>query len=133
MQKRLVTFGLFLFLLGCLVVGAAVLGNGTGVVALWRAQNAARLAEAEARRIEAEVELTRARADVETAQGQRAVLEAAARSVDADRRLVTWFTLRGDLRAILALVGAVGLALCGGALFVVVKGVQDAKNTHTDN
>lgn len=124
---KIANFGLFLFLLCCIVGGACILSEATGILSLWRAQNAARLAEAEAQRLHAELELTRAQADVTRAQGEAAVLEAAARAVDSDRRLVTWFTVRGDLRAILALVGAIGLAVTGGSLVVLFKGVNDAK------
>ncbi len=95
-----------------------------------RVEAEARRAEAEAARLQAELDLTQAQAQIETAQGERAVLEAAARSVDADRRLVTWYTLRGDLRGLLAFIGALGLALCGGVIVILVKGWQDAKNAN---
>jgi len=131
--SRIVNFTLFLGVIGVVVIGAAILGDVTGALDLYRAQQAARQAEAEAVKLQAELELTRARADVETAAGERAILEAAARAVDSDRRLVTWYTLRGDLRGVLALVGALGLAICGGALYAILKGVQDAKNTDTNN
>ncbi len=128
-MNRIANLGLLLFLIVGVVSCAVILENVTGALDLYRAQVAARQAEAKAARLQTELELTRARADVETAQGERAVLEAAARSVDADRRLVTWYTLRGDLRGVLAFVGALGLAICGGVLYVILKGVQDAKNT----
>lgn len=133
MGSRIVNFALFLGVIGVVVIGAAILGDVTGALDLYRAQVAARQAEAEAAKLQTELELTRARADVETAQGERAILEAAARAVDSDRRLVTWYTLRGDLRGVLAFVGALGLAVCGGALYAILKGVQDAKNTDTNN
>jgi len=133
-NNRIVNFVLFVIAVTVIIGGAALLGSVSGAVDLWRAQNAARLAEAEAVKLQAELELTRARADVETAQGQRAVLEAAARSVDADRRLTEYYARRGDLRAVLALVGALGLAVTGGALFVIIKGVNDgSKNKNADN
>ena len=127
-MNRISKFGLFLFLIVGLVGCAVFLGDVTGALDLYQAQQATRRAEAEASRLQAEVELTRARADVETAAGERAILEAAARAVDSDRRLVTWYTLRGDLRALLGLVGAVGLAICAGALVVILKGVNDAQD-----
>ena len=113
--------------IGVITFGAVVAGNSLGALDLWRAQNAARLAEAEASKLQAELELTRARADVTRAQGEAAVLESAARAVDNNTRLVTWYTLRGDLRAILALVGALGLAGCGGVLVVILRGGRDEK------
>lgn len=124
MGNRIANFGLFLFLICCIVGGAFLLSDATGALDLWRAQIAARQAEAEAAKLQAELELTRAQADVTRAQGEAAVLEAAARSVDADRRLVTWYTLRGDLRGLLALVGGLGLAICGGILVVIVRGMN---------
>jgi len=127
-KNRMANFGLFLFLVCCIAVGATILENVTGALDLYRAQQATRQAEARARQLEAELELTRARADVETAKGERAVLESAARAVDNNTRLVTWYSLRGDLRAILGLVGALGLTVCGLILFVLVQGVNNAKD-----
>jgi len=127
-MNRIAKFGLFLFLIVGLVGCAVFLWDVTGALDPYQAQQATRRAEAEAARLQAELELTRARADVETAQGERAILEAAARAVDSDRRLVTWYTLRGDLRGLLAFVGAVGLAICAGALVVILKGVSDAQD-----
>jgi hypothetical protein len=133
MVSRIVNFVLLLGVIGVMVIGAAILADVTGALDIYRAQVAARQAEAEAVKLQTELELTRARADVETAAGERAVLEAAARSVDSDRRLVAWYTLRGDLRGVLALVGAVGLAICGGVLYVTLKGVNNGNtNTHAD-
>lgn len=132
MSKRFVNFGVMLLVIAGIVSAAMLLGEATGALDLYRAQVAARQAEAEAAKLQAELELTRARADVTRAEGEKAVLESAARSVDNNTRIVTWYTLRGDLRAILALVGAVGLAICGGALFVVIRGVGNAKH-NTDN
>lgn len=129
MGSRIVNFALFLGVIGAVVIGAAILGDVTGALDLYRAQVAARQAEAEAAKLQAQLDLAQAQAQIETAQGERAILEAAARAVDNDRKLVTWYTLRGDLRGVLALVGAVGLAVCGGALYAILKGVQDAKNT----
>ncbi|MCK9598114.1 MAG: hypothetical protein M0R06_03670 [Sphaerochaeta sp.] len=128
MGNRIAQWGLLLVLVCGIIAGAVILGDVTGALDLYRAQQATRRDEAEASRLQAEVELTRARADVETAAGERAILEAAARAVDSDRRLVTWYTLRGDLRALLGLVGAVGLAICAGALVVILKGVNDAQD-----
>jgi len=127
-MNRIANLGLLLLLIVGLVGCAVFLGDVTGALDLYRAQQATRRAEAEAARLQAELELTRARADVETAQGERAILEAAARAVDSDRRLVTWYTLRGDLRGLLAFVGAVGLAICAGVIVALVRGWQDAQN-----
>ena len=124
MGNRIANFGLFLFLICCIVGGAFLLSDATDALDLWRAQIAARQAEAEAAKLQAELELTRAQSDVTRAQGEAAVLEAAARAVDSDRRLVTWYTLRGDLRGLLALVGGLGLAICGGILVVIVRGMN---------
>lgn len=124
MGNRIANFGLFLFLICCIVGGAFLLSDATSALDLWRAQIAARQAEAEAAKLQAELELTRAQSDVTRAQGEAAVLEAAARAVDSDRRLVTWYTLRGDLRGLLALVGGLGLAICGGILVVIVRGMN---------
>jgi len=124
MGNRIANFGLFLFLICCIVGGASLLSDATGALDLWRAQIAARQAEAEATKLQAELELTRAQSDVTRAQGEAAVLEAAARAVDSDRRLVTWYTLRGDLRGLLALAGGLGLAICGGILVVIVRGMN---------
>lgn len=124
MGNRIANFGLFLFLICCIVGGASLLSDATGALDLWRAQIAARQAEAEAAKLQAELELTRAQSDVTRAQGEAAVLEAAARAVDSDRRLVTWYTLRGELRGLLALVGGLGLAICGGVLVVIVRGMN---------
>lgn len=129
MGSRIVNFVLLLGVIGVVVIGAAILGDVTGALDLYRARQAARQAEAEAARLQAQLDLAQAQADLETAAGERAVLEAAARAVDSDRRLVAWYTLRGDLRGVLAFVGALGLAICGGALYAIVKGAQDAKNT----
>lgn len=131
MGNRIANLALFLFVVACVVGGAFILSDAAGALDLWRAEQATRRAEAEAQRLQAEVELSKARADVTRAEGEKAVLEAAARSVDADRRLVAWYTFRGDLRGVLALVGALGLAICGGALYVILKGANDAK--HTDH
>lgn len=120
-HNRIANFGLLLFLICCIVGGATILGNVTGALDLWRAEQATRRAAAEAQRLQAELELTRARADVETAQGERAILEAAARVVDNNTRLVTWYTLRGDLRALLAFVGALGLVAAGIGLVVLIN------------
>lgn len=127
-KNRMANFGLFLFLVCCIAVGATILENVTGALDLYRVQQATRQAEARARQLEAELELTWAMADVETAKGERAVLESAARAVDNNTRLVTWYSLRGDLRAILGLVGALGLTVCGLILFVLVQGVNNAKD-----
>jgi len=127
-MNRISKFGLFLFLIVGLVGCAVFLGDVTGALDLYQAQQATRRAEAEAARLQAEVELTRARADVTRAEGEAAVLESAARAVDNNTRLVTWYSLRGDLRAILGLVGTVGLAICAGALVVILKGVNDAQD-----
>lgn len=132
-QNRIANFALFLFLICAIVGGAVLLGNVTGALDLYRAQQAARQAEAEAAKLQAQLDLAQAQAQIETAQGERAILEAAARAVDSDRRLVTWYTIRGDLRGVLAFVGALGLAICGGALYAILKGVNDAKNTDTNN
>lgn len=130
MKTRMVNFLALMVLVGVIVGGAVILGNVTGAVDLLHAQQAARQAEAEAAKLQAQLDLAQAQAQIETAAGERAILEAAARSVDADRRLVTWYTFRGDLRGVLALVGAVGLAVCGGALYVIFKGVNnESKNT----
>jgi len=128
MGNRIAQWGLLLVLVCGIVAGAVILGDVTGALDLYRAQQATRRAEAEAARLQAELELTRARAAVETAAGERAILEAAARAVDADRRLVTWYTLRGDLRGLLVFVGAVGLAICAGGIVVLVRGWQDAQD-----
>lgn len=128
-MNRMAKFGLFVFLMVGLVGCAVILGDMTGALDLWRAEQATRRAEAEAARWQAEVDLTRARADMTRAEGEAAVLESAARAVDNNTRLVTWYTLRGDLRAILGLVGAVGLAICAGGIVVVVRGWQDAQDT----
>lgn len=128
-MKRIANFGLLLLLV-VLVVGCAVaVANVTGALDLFQAQQATRRAETEAARLQAELELARAQADVTRAQGEAAVLESAARAVDNNTRLVTWYTLRGDLRAILGLVGAVGLAICAGGIAVLVRGWQDARCT----
>jgi len=127
-MNRIANLGLLLLLIVGLVGCAVILGDVTGALDLYQAQQATRRAEAEAARLQAELELTRARADVETAQGERAILEAAARAVDSDRRLVTWYTLRADLRGLLAFVGAVGLAICAGVIVALVRGWQDAQN-----
>lgn len=132
MGKRIVNFVLFLGVIGVVVIGAAILGNVTGALDLYRAQVAARHAEAEAARLQAQLDLAQAQADVTRAEGEAEVLRAAARAVDADRRLTEYYALRNDARAILALVGALGLSVTGGALYVVFKGVQDAKH-NTDN
>jgi uncharacterized membrane protein len=132
MGNRIVNFVLLLGVIGVMVIGAAILADVTGALDIYRAQVAARQAEAEAAKLQAELELAQAQAQIETAAGERAVLEAAARSVDSDRRLVAWYSLRDDLRAILALVGAVGLAVTGGVIFILIKGVGNAKNTNTD-
>lgn len=129
MTSRIVNFLALMLLVGVIVGGAVILGNVTGAVDLLRTQQAARQAEAEAAKLQAQLDLAQAQAQIETAAGERAVLEAAARAVDSDRRLTEYYALRNDARAILALVGAVGLALCGGALVVILKGGQDAKNT----
>ena len=112
------------------IVGAfiAVIGlcvNATGALDVYRAQQATRQAAAEAARLQAARDLALAQAEIETAQGERAILEAAARAVDSDRRLVTWYTLRGDVRGVLALIALVGLTVCAAILTVLVKGVGD--------
>ncbi len=127
MGSRIVTFVLLFVLIGVIVGGAAILANISGAVDLARAERNARIAEAEAAKLQAQLDLTQAQADLETAAGERAVLEAASRSVDSDRRLTEYYALRNDVRAILALVGAVGLSVCVGILYVTLKGVQDAK------
>jgi hypothetical protein len=132
MGNRIVNFVLLLGVIGVVVIGAAILGDVTGALDLYRAQQATRQAEAEAARLQAQLDLAQAQAQIETAAGERAVLEAAARSVDADRRLVTWYTFRGDLRGVLAFVGALGLAVCAAVITVLVRGWQDAKNTKHD-
>lgn len=127
-KNRIANLGLFLFLICCIVGGAMILENVSGALDLYRAQQATRQAEARARQLEAELALTRAMADVETAKGERAVLESAARAVDNNTRLVRWYSLHGDLRAILGVVGALGLTVCGLVLLVLMRGVNNAKD-----
>lgn len=127
MSNRIAMWGLLLLLLSCVAGGAVLLGNITGALDLYRAQMATRQAEADAAKLQAQLDLAQAQAQIESARGERAVLEAAARSVDADRRLVTWYTLRGDLRGALAFIGALGLAICGGVLYVILRRERDAK------
>ena len=117
------------------VVGAAVLvSNITGAVDVYRAQQATRQAEAEAVRLQAAVELARAQAGVETAAGERAILEAAARAVDADRQLVTWYTLRGDVRGALIVATLLGLVACGIVIARLMGRWGDAQDTtHHDH
>lgn len=116
------------------IVGAAVLvSNITGAVDVYRAQQATRQAEAEAARLQAAVELARAQAGVETARGERAILEAAARAVDADRKLVTWYTLRGDVRGFVLVGAFVGLIACGGVIVRLVRRWQDADTTQHEH
>ena len=109
----------------CVIVFAGLVQQIDGSLDARRLEAQARQAEAEKERLALALDLAQAQAQIETARGERAVLEAAARSVDSDRRLVEWYTLRGDLRGALAFVGALGLAICGGALYVALKGVKN--------
>lgn len=114
----------------CVIVFVGLVQQIDGNLEARRLEAAARQAEAEAARLQAQLDLAQAQAQIESAKGERAVLEAAARSVDADRRLVTWYTLRGDVRGALAFVGAMGLAICGGALYVTLKGVKNGNQSN---
>lgn len=110
-------------IVGAFIAVIALAVDVTGALDAYRAQQAARHAEAEAARLQAARDLALAQAQIETAAGERAIFEAAARAVDADRQLVTWYTLRGDLRGVLALIALAGLAVCAVILIVLVKGV----------
>jgi hypothetical protein len=121
-------------LLAVIIGAAVIISNITGTVDIYLAQQAARQAEAEAERLQAEVELTRAQAAAETAAGERAVLEAAARAVDADRQLVTWYTLRGDVRGALVVATFLGLIACGIVIAWLIGRWGDAQDTtHHDH
>lgn len=128
-MKRFTTFLGLLLIIGCVVGVAVLISNITGAVDVYRAQQATRQAEAEAARLQAAVELARAQAGVETARGERAILEAAARAVDADRQLVTWYTLRGDVRGALVVATLLGLVACGIVIARLMGRWGDAQDT----
>lgn len=94
-----------------------------------RLQTEAAKARAEADRLTAQVDLAQAQAEVENAKGERAVLESAARAVDNNTRLVTWYSLRGDLRTFIALLALAGMGICAVLAVRVVRGGRDAQNT----
>lgn len=121
----------FLLLVVAVIVCVAAVQNVAGIMETRRLEAESAQARAEADRLAARLDLTQAQANLETAAGERAVLEAAARSVDADRRLVTWYTLRGDLRSVLAFSGILGLTVCAVVIVTVVQRWQDA-NTNRE-
>ncbi|MBN2003097.1 MAG: hypothetical protein JXA21_07040 [Anaerolineae bacterium] len=93
----------------------------------------AQLEQAKTQRAEVETELQQvrleteqARAELERAKGERAIMESAARSVDADRQLVTWYAMRGDVRGLLFLAILIGSGL-GIVLAEYLKKAQDGK------
>lgn len=86
-------------------------------------------ARAEADRLAAQVDLAQAQAAVENARGERAVLESAARAVDNNTRLVTWYSLRGDLRALVACLALAGMGICAVIAVRVLRGGRDAQDT----
>jgi len=130
-KGRFLTFLTLLLVVFGMTFAVVIAQNVTGLEDVWRAQIQARQAEAEAERLRVQLDLAQAQAQIENAKGVRTVLEAAARSVDADRRLVSWYSLRGDLRGALAFVGALGLAVCAGIAVALVKGMKHG-STETD-
>jgi len=93
---------LMVVVLLCGMLGSQALNDLTG-------QNAARVAEAQSREMQALAIVETARVDFEQAAGARAVLEAAAGAVESDTQLVEYYARRGDTRA--ALMVIVGLLL----------------------
>jgi uncharacterized protein YlxW (UPF0749 family) len=69
------------------------------------------LLQEENRALELQLQIERAKSDLELAQGQRAILEAAAATVDTNRWLVAWNAVRGDVILIIVLIFIVGLLL----------------------
>lgn len=78
-------------------------------------QQMAALRQSEADKLEAQYQLAEAQAALETAKGQREVLEAAAGTVRNNSMLVSWMLLRGDaLWLILTAVVCVALGFYFG-------------------
>jgi len=98
---------LMVIVLLCGMVGSQALNDLTG-------QNAARVAEAQSREMQALAIAEQARVDFEQAAGARAVLEAAAGAVESDTQLVEYYARRGDTRAALMVIAVLlGFGLRG--------------------
>lgn len=110
-----------------LLVAMSEAWNGGGQRSAVVAQREAERARYEAEQAAAELALVQARADVERARGERAVLEAAADAVEQNTRLVDWYARRGDVRAVLFVVGLAGLAVCAGLVLTVGRRWYDAQ------
>ncbi len=133
-MKTFFGFLALLFVVCAVAVCIVAIQNVAGMLETRRMEAEASRARAEAARLMIQLDLTQAQAQAEVARGEREVLESAARAVDNNTRLVTWYSLRGDLRAFIALLALVGMGVCAVIAVRVVRGGRDAQNTtHHDH
>lgn len=133
MQTKSIRFtvNLVLFALSVIVI-LLIIENASGDIEVRLAEMETRRIEAEKARMDAELDVLEARASLEQARGDRAILESAARSVDADRRLVTWYALRGDMRVMaifIALLMTISLFVgLSAGMALAKKKFEEARN-----
>ena len=97
-------------ILGLCLACVIIVGLAVNHVSAITQANAARIEAARAAQAQAAAAIAQAAPELERAAGERAVLEAAARSVDSDRELVDYALHRRDTLLALLLTGAALLA-----------------------
>lgn len=132
-MKRLGNFLALVTVIVAVVVCAVFAQNVSQLTESLRLAVEAQKARAEADRLAAQVDLAQAQAAVESARGERAVLESAARAVDNNTRLVSWYATRGDLRALLALVALAGVLLSVAVFVKLTRGGRHEDQAHSDH
>lgn len=121
-RNRIVNIAICLAMVAMgLIMIVSILDDSAATLEARRLEAEARRAEAEAERLAARLDVLQAQAAVELARGDRAILEAAARSVDSDRALVEWYAARGDIRALMFMLCLIAMTTGAGVGMVMAR------------